>query len=282
MTQPSLNGTVFARLTGAGVDVSGGRAILADVDLEVRAGEIIALVGPNGAGKSTLLSVLAGDRRPDRGSADGPAGPLARQRPLELARTRAVMLQEHQLSFPFEVEDVVAMGRAPWRGRPEEADDEQAIARGIDLAQVSHLRTRRFPTLSGGEKARTTFARVSAQVTPMLLLDEPTAALDIRHQERVLTSAREHAHAGGAVIVVLHDLALASAYADRVVLLSDGRVVAIGPPEDVLTSQRVSAVYDHPVEVIANPAGPGVLILPVRTAATTMDTAARSTEESRR
>lgn len=262
MTTPAH--TPIITLTDVRVDVPGGRAILHGVNLEVRAGEVIALVGPNGAGKSTLLAVLSGDRAPDRGRADGPDGPLTSHRPRELARTRAVMLQEHHLSFPFEVEDVVRMGRAPWRGRPEEADDDRAVTRGIDVAQVAHLTTRRYPTLSGGEKARTTFARVVAQSTQLLLLDEPTAALDIRHQERVLTAARDHARAGGAVVVVLHDLALASAYADRMLLLADGAVVAIGAPEEVLTSERVGAVYDHPVHVIANPSGPGVLVLPVR------------------
>lgn len=278
----SSSSTILA-LTGVGVDAPGGRAILDGVDLEVRAGEIIALVGPNGAGKSTLLAVLSGDRSPDRGSALGPDGPVASHRPKELARSRAVMLQEHHLSFPFEVEDVVRMGRAPWRGRPEEADDDRAVAHGIELAQVGHLTTRRYPTLSGGEKARATFARVMAQSTQMLLLDEPTAALDIRHQERVLAAARDHTRSGGAAVVVLHDLALASAYADRLVLLCDGAVAAMGSADEVLTSERVSAVYDHPVQVIPNPAGPGVLVLPVRDPATTAPaTPSRDREEVRR
>ena len=260
-------GTPLLGLAGIQVTIPGGRHLLDGIDLEVRAGEIVALVGPNGAGKSTLLAVLAGDRTPDAGTVAGPAGTRLSHDPQELARFRAVMLQEHILSFPFEVADVVRMGRAPWRGRPEEASDDAAVALGMEVAQIGHLGERRFPTLSGGEKARTSFARILAQATPVLLLDEPTAALDICHQERVLGAARDHANAGGAVVVVLHDLALASAYADRMVLLADGRIAAQGRPEDVLTADRVSRVYDHPVAVIPDPAGTGLLVLPIRTRA---------------
>lgn len=257
-------GTPLVRLAGIGVTIPSGRRLLDGVDLEVRAGEIVALVGPNGAGKSTLLAVLAGDRTPDAGTLAGPTGTRLSHAPQELARFRAVMLQEHTLSFPFEVAEVVRMGRAPWRGRPEEDADDAAVAFGMDVAQVGHLGERRFPTLSGGEKARTSFARVLAQTTTLLLLDEPTAALDICHQERLLGAARDHADAGGAVVVVLHDLALASAYADRLVLLADGRIAAQGRPEDVLTADLVSRVYDHPVTVVPDPTGAGLLVLPAR------------------
>jgi iron complex transport system ATP-binding protein len=251
------------------VTVPGGRRLLDGVDLDVSPGEVVSLVGPNGAGKSTLLAVLAGDRTPESGSVECPAGALAGQRPGSLARFRSVMLAEHTISFPFEVADVVRMSRAPWRGRPESADDDRAVDTGMEIAQIHHLARRRFPSLSGGEKARTSFARSLAQQTPLLLLDEPTAALDIRHQERVLRAARAHADAGGAVVVVLHDLALASAYADRLVLISEGRVAAQGVPADVLTAPLLSAVYDHPVAVIPNPAGAGLLVIPVRDAAPT-------------
>ena len=264
MTAAGDHPEVLVRVAGAGVDAPGGRAILDGVDLEVCAGETIAVVGPNGAGKSTLLALLAGDRAPDRGTVTGPDGPLARQHTGDLARFRAVMLQEHVLSFPFEVEDVVRMGRAPWRGRPEEELDDLVVAAAVDTAQVRHLATRRFPTLSGGEKARASFARALAQTPTLLLLDEPTAALDIRHQERVLAMARRHAADGGAVVVVLHDLALAAAYADRLVLLDEGTVAAQGDPAHVLTAERLSRVYDHPVEVVPHPTGAGLIVLPVR------------------
>lgn len=247
---------------GGGLRIGEAR-ILADVDLEVRGGEVLAFVGPNGAGKSSLLGLLAGDLTPTEGEVLLDGRPVAGHRPAALARRRGVLLQEHRLSFPFTVLEVVRMGRAPWRGRPEESRDDELVELGLRTADVAHLAGRRFPSLSGGEKARTSFARVLAQDPRLLLLDEPTAALDIAHQERTLAVARERAQVGDAVVVVLHDLSLAAAYADRMVLLSRGRVVADGPPARVLTAQRVSEVYEHPVEVVDR--GGAVLVLPVRT-----------------
>ncbi|MFY0408762.1 heme ABC transporter ATP-binding protein [Solicola sp. PLA-1-18] len=245
----------------------GGRAVLDGVDLEVVPGEVVALVGPNGAGKSTLLAVLSGDRAAASGRIVLDGDDLDDWRVDDLARRRAVMLQEHRLSFPFTVGDVVRMGRAPWRGLPEEDDDETVVARALAATDVAHLGTRTFPTLSGGEKARTSFARVLAQGAGLLLLDEPTAALDIGHQERVLTLVRELAAQGHAVVVVLHDLSLAAAYADRVCLLSGGRVRACGTPADVLDADVLSEVYGHPVEVFAHPVSGDLVVLPRRFAA---------------
>ncbi|GAA4846571.1 heme ABC transporter ATP-binding protein [Luteimicrobium xylanilyticum] len=279
---------LLARGVGHTID---GHTILDGVDLEVRAGEVLALVGPNGAGKSTLLGVLAGDVAPTSGTltwmsalppvpghaADvDPLGqellaaePLASLPVAELARRRAVLLQEQSLSFPFRVVDVVRMGRAPWAragvpGAQEPEDDDTIVARALLTADVLHLAERRFPTLSGGEKARTAFARVLAQTPRLLLLDEPTAALDIRHQEHVLAQASARARAGDAVVVVLHDLSLAAAWADRVVVLERGRVAGGGAPGDVLTSALLSRVYDHPVQTLRHPDTGELLVLPVR------------------
>ena len=250
---------VSARGIGVSFD---GAAILADVDLDVRAGELVVLVGPNGAGKSTLLGVLAGDIVPSAGSVRLDDRDLGAYPARALARRRAVQLQKQGLAFGFRVHEVVRMGRSPWHRTPQEDADDLIVAESMDRADVTGLADRLFPTLSGGEQARTSFARVLAQATPVLMLDEPTAALDIRHQESLLTVAREAARAGAAVIAVLHDLSLAAAYADRVCVLSHGSVRADGPPAEVLTSALLTEVYAHPVDVVEH-AG-SLLVVPIR------------------
>lgn len=249
----------------------GGRALLDGVDLTVRAGELLALVGPNGAGKSTLLAALSGDVTggPARGEADEGAvllfgRPLPEWTPPQLALRRAVLPQEASVSFPFPVAELVAMGRAPWAGLCAPGADDAAVAAAMDGTGVAHLAGRRFPTLSGGERARVMLARVLAQDTQVLMLDEPTAALDIRHQELVLSIARQISEDGGAVIVVLHDLGLAAAYAHRVAILSGGRIAAQGAPADVFTASLLGNVYQHEVEVLPHPRTGVPLVVPLR------------------
>jgi iron complex transport system ATP-binding protein len=251
-------------LRGAGYDVD-GVTLLDGVDLDLAAGELLAVVGPNGAGKSTLLGLLAGDLRPTRGTVAYGGVPAADLPVAALARRRAVLLQEHRLSFPFSVVDVVRMGRAPWRATDADDADDAVVAGALAAGDVRHLADRRFPTLSGGEKARTAYARARAQDTPALLLDEPTAALDLRHQEMVLAQARHLARAGNAVVAVLHDLSLAAAYADRVLLLGGGRVRAAGTPADVLRPDLLGEVYRHRVEVLVHPRTGDLIVLPDRT-----------------
>ncbi|KQW45204.1 hemin ABC transporter ATP-binding protein [Nocardioides sp. Root1257] len=246
---------------GLGVSFD-GHPILADVDLDVRGGELVALVGPNGAGKTTLLGVLSGDVDPTSGRVTLDDKPLASYAARELARQRAMQLQKQGLAFGFRVHEVVRMGRSPWHRTAREDDDDRVVAESMERADVTDLADRLYPTLSGGEQARTSFARLLAQETPVLLLDEPTAALDIRHQESLLAVARSAAEAGAAVVVVLHDLSLAAAYADRICVLSRGRVRANGTPADVLTSALLTEVYEHPVEVIAHDGN--LLVVPVR------------------
>ncbi len=249
----------------------GGRALLDGVDLTVRAGELLALVGPNGAGKSTLLSALSGDVAGGTSRGDRDSGtvrllgrPLPGWNPPELALRRAVLPQEAAVSFPFSVAELVAMGRAPWAGLSTPDRDDDLVRTAMERVGVTHLADRRFPTLSGGERARVMFARVLAQDTHLLLLDEPTAALDIHHQELVLSIARDLATGGGAVIVVLHDLGLAAAYAHRVAVLSGGQVAARGNPTDVFSSSLLSAVYRHEVEVLPHPRTGVPLVVPLR------------------
>ena len=239
-------------LTATGVHVErSGRVVLRDVTMTASYGEVTAVVGPNGAGKSTLLAALAGDLVPSAGEVLLDGRPVRSYQGLALARARSVLPQRSVLSFPFRVAEVVAMGRAPWGGTPRGADDETAVAAAFEATEIRHLADRRVTRLSGGEQARVALARVLAQDTPVVLLDEPTAALDLRHQARVLRQARRLADAGRAVVAVLHDLTAASRYADRLVLLDAGRVVAAGPPRAVLDPSRLSAAYAHPIDVRA-------------------------------
>ncbi|GAA0461742.1 heme ABC transporter ATP-binding protein [Streptomyces sp. NPDC046215] len=241
-----------------------GRTVLSEVDLRVAAGEVLALVGPNGAGKSTLLAALACDLPAESGEVRIDDLPAAAWTPGELALRRAVLPQASELSFPFPVEDVVRMGRAPWAGTPAEDEDEEAVREAMAAAEVTGFAGRSFAALSGGERARVSLARVLAQRTPLVLLDEPTAALDLRHQELVLRVCRARAAAGDAVVVVLHDLGLAGAHADRVAVLHEGRVAADGPPSQVFDAELLSRVYAHPVEVIDHPRTGDPLVIPRR------------------
>ena len=275
-TAPLSPGEVTLEARGVTVHL-GGTPILTEVDLDLRRGEVTVLVGPNGAGKSTLFGVLAGDIAPRAGTvriiAGSPAagGSASREladvsalRPKELSRRRAVQMQDSRLAFSFTARDAVEMGRAPWVGTPEEERDDEVIAAALAAGEVTHLAARQVPSLSGGERSRVAFARLLAQETEILLLDEPTAALDIRHQEHVIAAARGRARAGATVMVIVHDLSLAAAYADRIVLLEDGRVRAVGSPAEVLTAELLSEVYQHPVTVLTAPEGGELLIVPVR------------------
>jgi iron complex transport system ATP-binding protein len=239
-----------------------GKVVLDSISIHVAPGELIALVGPNGAGKSTLLSVLSGDIRPTSGTVSIDDREISSYKAIELARMRSVLIQENQMSFPFTVGQVVIMGRSPWARTPAFEGDEIAVAEAMVEMDVDQLVTRRFTALSGGEKARVSLARVLAQRTPTVLLDEPTASLDLSHQEDVMRSVQALAAAGRAVLVVVHDLTLAAAYADRIALLSAGRLVSSGTPAEVLTVDRVAKVYGLEVDVSMKNGRP--IVQPVR------------------
>ncbi len=236
------------RAVDVGVDLD-GTTVLDSVTLDLVPGEVLVLVGPNGAGKSTLLGVLSGERRPSRGSVTIDGREFGSIRHGELARMRSMLIQENAVSFPFLVAEVVAMGRSPWARMIEGRNDVAIVREAMDAADISHLARRRYTALSGGEKARVSLARVLAQRTPIVFLDEPTASLDLRHQEEVMRIARSLAAEGRSVVVVLHDLSLASAYGDRLALVAAGRLEAIGAPAEVLTEERVERVYGLPVEL---------------------------------
>lgn len=244
--------------------LAGRKRLLDGVDAAIVPGRVTALIGPNGAGKSTLISVLAGERRPDGGGVLLEGEALAAHPGRALAQRRAVLLQDSALDFAFTCEEVVELGRFPFSGTPEQHDDEAAIAAACRLAGIDAFRHRSWQTLSGGEKQRVQFARAIAQVwrrpgraSPprYLLLDEPTSALDLRHQRMVLDIARRLAEEGVGVLAAIHDLNLAIAYADDVILLRGGRVLASGPVEEVMTSARLGDCFEVEVEILSRENG---------------------------
>jgi iron complex transport system ATP-binding protein len=227
---------------------AGGRILLADITLTLAPGEVLAVIGPNGAGKSTLLRLLAGELRPSQGRILLDGAPLSATAPLALARRHAVVAQSAALAFPMRVQEVAGLGRLPWHGSGEAARDRAATAAALHRAGVAHLARRQYQTLSGGERQRVQLARAFAQldgaVRPAaLLLDEPTASLDVAHAAALLRALRALAAEGIAVLAVLHDLNEARFVADRVLVLSEGRPVALGPPKEAMTPALLAPVY---------------------------------------
>ena len=238
-----------------------GIPLLSDMSLEIVPGEVLALVGPNGAGKSTLLSVLAGDLNPVQGSIFYNERNIAQLDVQERAHYRSVMSQALPMVFDFSVKDIVEMG---WlhNGQHFYSDHfKSAVQQIVDQCNISSLINRRFNTLSGGEQKRVHFARALLQLwkyedsleAKYLMLDEPLANLDIRHELSLLAVIRKAAASGIGVLIILHDLNLAAKFADKVAMLNQGRIVGLGVPEDVLTTQLLTSVYDVPINVKPNP-----------------------------
>jgi iron complex transport system ATP-binding protein len=251
--------------------IAGGRSILKGVDIAMRPGKVTAIVGPNGAGKSTLLKVLSGDIVPQSGRVVMNGKPLADWSAEERALQRAILPQTPELAFSFRTRDVVELGRHPHRGRATPEQDRHAIAGAMHATETATLAIRDCKTLSGGEMHRAHYARVLAQIwSPLpedrariLLLDEPTASLDLFHQHAILSKAREIAAQGAAVTAVLHDLNLAAAYADELAVLANGAVDACGAPSEILTRDRIARIWRVDCRVTNdNDAGLHVLILP--------------------
>ena len=256
-----------ALLAADSVSFEVGRArLLGGVSLDAGAGDLLAVVGPNGAGKSTLLRVLAGEAKPSAGAVCIEGRPIAGMKAIEQARLRAVLPQQTPGTFRFTAREVVSFARTPWLRTPESREDEDAVEEAMRLTGVTSMAARAFPTLSGGEQTLVSLARVFAQRTPLLLLDEPTSALDLAHQALVMDLLREMADAGRGVVVVLHDLNLAAAYATRVLLLRGGCEVASGPPGEVLTPELIGDAFGHPVRVMSDPATGNPLVVPERDA----------------
>ncbi len=239
------------------------RTIIEDVNLSVETGEVLALIGPNGAGKTTLLKLLSGELIPSNGSIQLHDRPLNSYPRKELARLRAVMSQRALINFDFTVQEIVMQGRHPHIGFAETDADRDIVQDSLTRTETTTLQERFYPTLSGGEQARVTFARILAQTTPLILLDEPTSALDLRHQQLVMRIAHELANEDKAVIVIVHDLNLAAGYANRIAMLKDGQVAAIGTPQEVLTQENIQSVFNLSTLVMPHPQAACPLIIPL-------------------
>jgi iron complex transport system ATP-binding protein len=249
-----------------------GRALVDAVSLDVALGRVTIIVGPNGAGKSTLLRLLSGELPSTAGaiSCDGVA--VERLAPWLLACKRAVMTQTAQLSFPFTAYEVARLGLdGIGKGLSAPRRDE-LVAQCLAAADVFHLARRRYDTLSGGEQRRVQFARALAQLEAgqslsarqALLLDEPIANLDLRHQLALLDAARAAASRGVAVLIVLHDLNLAARYADILAIMRGGALVACGAPAVVLSGSLLSEVFGVDLAVTRSPANHGLFVAPSR------------------
>lgn len=252
-----------ARLSLAGVAAKlGTRQVLSGANLDVAPGEIIGLLGRNGAGKSTLLRIACGLLAADLGTVQLDGRPLTQFSRRARARAVALVPQETHFPFPFSVAEVVLMGRTPhlgwlgFEGRRDFAVAHTAMAQlGIDA-----LATRSVLSLSGGERQLAVVARALAQQPRLLLLDEPTAFLDLRHRLQVLGRVRELVAAGASALVVSHDLAVAARTCDRIALLADGGILAVGPASAVLTPALLRASFGIEADVLRAPDGYPIVV----------------------
>ncbi len=249
---------------------AGGKRLLGGVSLNVRPGRLTVAIGPNGAGKTTLLRALAGEISPSEGVVRLEGRPLSAWRRRDRARRVAVLPQETAVAFPLTGLEITLLGRAPHPGSGETAIDLEIAHAALTAADALEFAERRYPTLSGGEKARVQLARVLAQIwdcpidSPgFLLLDEPTAALDCAQQHRLLSLARNFARQRNAgVFAILHDLNLAAQYADDLVALRQGQVVARGTPGEVIDAGLLNDVFGLSAMVLQHPSHGWPLVVP--------------------
>lgn len=262
-----MNASLFAESVSFAVS---GKTLLDRVELSVGAGELIAIVGPNGAGKSTLLRLLSGDLRPTAGKVRLCERRLSDYHPRELANRRAMLAQHVDVSFPFTVEEIVRMGA----GDADRAGAAPRVEAALQEVGLTDFRHRNITTLSGGEQQRAHFARVLVQLWSgeaaygpgLLLLDEPTSSLDIRHQLDLAETARRCVRNGTTVIAILHDLNLAVRFARRIIVLHRGAIAADGPPAQEMTPALLRKVFDVGLSVRVHDDG-YPFVLPELTAA---------------
>jgi iron complex transport system ATP-binding protein len=239
---------------------------LRDISCEIRPGQLTVIIGPNGSGKTSLIKVLAGELVPTQGKVSLDEVNLQHWRIGDLAQRRAVMPQHATLDFPFRVRDVVALGRSPY---PRDLQkDRSLVEQAMACFDIGPLAERMYTTLSGGERQRVHLARIWVQLSEpeiklarYLLLDEPTSALDLRHQRDLLSLLKQSVGSGRmGVAIALHDLSSAAQYADQLILLNRGSIVASGPREQVLTVENIQNIYQVPVEFLRYTSGKNQVI----------------------
>jgi iron complex transport system ATP-binding protein len=241
----------------------GSSEVLADVTARFRPGELVAIVGPNGAGKSTLLGIMAGLRHGYSGQCCYRERDIQAWKRRAFARCVSFVPQSLKIDFPFNAEQVVTMGRTPYGGGLFETDeDREAVERAMKTTDTLAFRNRDFRSLSGGERQRVVIASALAQSPETLLLDEPTTYLDLKHQVETYRLLRDLSHNGMLTIAITHDLNLALTYADRVLMLNAGRLVADGAPHDVLTAGRIQEVFAVTADLRSGEAHPWIVYAP--------------------
>lgn len=254
------------------------------VSAVIDAGRLTALIGPNGSGKSTLVRLLLGALKSDRGEIRLGGRPLTDWTRRELALTIGVVPQNEEITFPLTARELVMMGRYPHLGALRAAGprDSEIVDEALARCDVLPFADRSFNTLSGGERQRVRIARALAQEPAVLALDEPTLALDIGHEMRIFELARAFATTGATVLLATHNLNLAARFADRLILLAGGRVLADGPPESVFRREPLEAIYDWPLAMMGHPGpGPDTGAVQITTVRRTTDTPESSGDRDR-
>jgi len=244
-------------------------AVLKDISFAVSEGEFFVIIGPNGSGKTTLLKILSGIHKPQSGSVVIDGNPLQTYSRKSLARAVAYVPQMIQTDFPFTVREVVLMGRSPHLGMLglEAQEDLDLAEEAMGITGVGHLANRRLSQLSGGECQRVYIARAICQQTNIIILDEPTASLDLAHQVRIMDLMEKlKKEQGITVVMVSHDINLAAMYGTRVLLLKEGRLLHLGLPQEVMTFETLEDAYGCRLLVDASPLGrfPRITLVPER------------------
>lgn len=231
-----------------------GRKLLNGVSFNVKPGEFWAIVGANGAGKSTLVKILSSELAPTSGSVTYDGKDLKKYKLRDLAKKRAVLAQQNTITLSFTVQEIVLMGRYPFYDSQPKQRDLAIVDMCLEKVGISHLKSRLYPTLSGGEQQRVQVSRALAQIwdvsNGLLLLDEPTTGMDLLHQFETFQLAKEMTTKGFSVIAVIHDLNQALQYADRVLMLKNGQSFTIGSPSEVLTETNIQAAFGLAVQII--------------------------------